>query len=288
MKNETQTEIGLGENLTSTLRNFTDSMNGSLQHTTPFIMEVTQPKTSKYQRILLGLLERKSNITNETELLRNQSRSSDVPTDKSQKVVALTVPLVLLGVFLVLVVICHRIDTIRSKRRNEKRQIKASKGLKGSEREQAVEEVGQDVNKMLLIERHKEMMRNRVKESIGKLNHGLCQDDGEDKGRCMCRLKRCAHCLGYEAKRIQWQGKQKRHVNELREGRDGRGGLGRAEEGWGGQRRAGEGRGGLGRAEEGWGGQRRAGEGEGGLNHRLVLHHRLKFCNSIASCILCS
>ena len=276
MKNETQTEKGLGENLTSTLRNFTDSMNGSLQHTTPFIMEVTQPKTSKYQRILLGLLERKSNITNETELLRNQSRSSDVPTDKSQKVVALTVPLVLLGVFLVLVVICHRIDTIRSKRRNEKRQIKASKGLKGSETEQAVEEVGQDVNKMLLIERHKEMMRNRVKESIGKLNHELCQDDGEDKGRCMCRLKRCAHCLGYEAKRIQWQGKQKRHVNELGEGR-------------GGQRRAGEGRGGLGRAEEGWGGQRRAGEGEGGgLNHRLVLHHRLKFCNFIASCILCS
>eukprot|EP00795_Rhopilema_esculentum_P000915 gene915-10671_t len=205
MKNETRTEIGLGENFTSTLRNFTNSVNGSLQPTTPFIMELTQPRTSKYQRILLGLLERKSNITNETDLLRNQSRSSDVPADKSQKVVALTVPLVLLGVFLVLVVICHRIDTIRSKRRNKKQQMKASKGLKCSETEQAVEEVGQDVNRMLLIERHKEMMRNRVKESIGKLNHGLCQEVGEDKGRCMCRLKRCAHCLGYEAKRIQWQ-----------------------------------------------------------------------------------
>lgn len=171
--------------------------------------EKSWPKTSKYEKILEVLS--KQNAVNGTkdygnERLMNQTQSGEVIYQ--QKMLAMALPLALLGIFLGFVVLCHRFDTIRGRRRNKKRNNKCSKTQKSSETEQAVEELDQEGDVMLLKERHKEIVTMLGQHSQGKLHPVSCKDIGQHVvGRCMCKVEHCAHCLGYEAKKIQWKGK---------------------------------------------------------------------------------
>ena len=162
-----------------------------------------RPITSKYERILQALSQQ--NSVNNSEVyeangLQNQTKNGNIK--QSQKMTALILPMVLLGVFLAFVAFCHRVDTIRNRRKLVRQKKKSIKTPRNSETEQAVEEVDQEADVVLLRDRHKEIIQN-----LGQHNPLMCEDDGQHAfGRCMCKLERCAHCLGFEAKKLQWKG----------------------------------------------------------------------------------
>ena len=155
-----------------------------------------KPFTSKYERILQAL--EKQNTFNTKKVHsddRNQSQTNRRRIEYSQKLVALILPLALMGVFLAVVVICHKMDTIRNRRGRKKLKSKAAKIQKITANEQAVEEADFETDVMLRMYK------------LGK--HGLitCEDVGQNEVlRCVCRLERCAHCLGHDTKKIQWKG----------------------------------------------------------------------------------
>ena len=162
-----------------------------------------EPVTSKYEIILQALSGQKnvnkSRRYNDSRQ-KNQTKLGEI--DQSQKWVALVLPLAIMGVFLAFVVICHRFDTIRNRRGQKKPKDKTSRTQRSSETEQAVEEVDHEADMVLLKERHKDMAYK-----LEKHNPIACEDIGQNGvGRCMCKLERCAHCLGIEAKKLQWKG----------------------------------------------------------------------------------
>ena len=162
-----------------------------------------EPVTSKYEVILQALSEQK-NANNNTKYndrrQQNQTRFGEI--EQSQKLVALALPLAIMGVFLASVVICHRMDTIRNRRGQKKPKGKAPRAQRSTETEQAVEEVDHEADMVLLKERHKD-----VAYKFEKHSPIACEDIGQNGvGRCMCKLERCAHCLGIEAKKLQWKG----------------------------------------------------------------------------------
>ena len=158
------------------------------------------PKTSKYQRILSAIVQQK---TNNVSIDVNKPNGPSAGKQGSNKVLAMTIPLVLLGIFLTLVVLCHKLDTALGKRNNMQSRKKNKQLARGSEVEQGVEDLNKDPNFFLLRQRHFE-----AKNKLGQINFGLCEDLEQHNGRCMCKLRRCAHCLGYEAKKLQWKGKK--------------------------------------------------------------------------------
>ena len=156
-----------------------------------------KPVTSKYEIILQALETQNTVNTRKVHSDdRNQSQTNRSRIEYSQKLVALILPLVLMGIFLAVVVVCHRIDAIRNRRGREKPKSKGAKTQKIIANEQAVEEVDHETDVIML-----QLCR------LGKHKPLACEDIGQNKvSRCVCTLERCAHCLGYDTKKIQWQG----------------------------------------------------------------------------------
>lgn len=165
--------------------------------------KVTRLVTSKYEKILRAFSEK--NPSNGSEAVGEQRLGNQTNTGTvrhREKLAAFILPLALLGIFLTLVVLCHRLDTIRNRRRTRKRKNKGAKTLRSSETEQAVEEIDQDADVLMMKERHKGMVHQ-----LRTPNQIKCDDVFRHAiGRCMCKVERCAHCLGLEAKKLQWRG----------------------------------------------------------------------------------
>ena len=163
----------------------------------------TEPITSKYERILLSLSDTDNlNSSKGYKNDRRKDQKSHGEADRSEKLIPLILPLALMGIFLAIVIVCFRADTIRNRRRKRRCKSTGTKVQKGSEAEQGVEEVDHEVDMELLKERNNKMAHNFKK-------HGeiTCSGIGYNgMGRCMCKLERCAHCLGFETKKLQWKG----------------------------------------------------------------------------------
>eukprot|EP00112_Aurelia_sp_Birch-Aquarium-sp1_P005461 Seg162.3 transcript_id=Seg162.3/GoldUCD/mRNA.D3Y31 product="hypothetical protein" protein_id=Seg162.3/GoldUCD/D3Y31 len=162
------------------------------------------PKTSKYQRILSAIVQQKTNNesrdVNKTNGPNQANLDSSASQQGSNRVLAMTIPLVLLGIFLTLVILCHKLDTALGKRNITPSRKKNKKSPRGFPMEQGVQDLNQDPNSLLLKQRNTEAMNK-----LGRINYGLCEDVGLPNRRCMCKLQRCAHCLGYEAKKLRWK-----------------------------------------------------------------------------------
>ena len=190
---QTMAKIGVSENIALPWANMSLPMNESS------MVWTAMPKTSKYQRILSAIVQQK---TYNVSVDFNKTNGPSAGQQGSNRVLALTLPLVLLGIFLTLVVLCHKLNTALSKRNNKHSRKKNKKLPRGFEVEQGVEDLNKGPNSFLLRQRNFE-----AKSKLGRINYGLCKDLEQPNGRCMCKLQRCAHCLGYYVKKLQWRGK---------------------------------------------------------------------------------
>ncbi len=155
-------------------------------------------KTSKYQRILSEYY-RKLNFTNNVTMQQSNETLDANTAQNSDKKLALILPLVLLGVFLILVIICHRYDSVKAKR-SRKKQTGRSSSCSKNEAEQAVEEIAKEPDAIPVELRRMNWLANQKRNEMLHIYERACQN------RCICKLVCCPHCTGYETKKLQWKG----------------------------------------------------------------------------------
>eukprot|EP00794_Sanderia_malayensis_P006841 gene6841-7609_t len=177
------------------------------------VVTKAKAKTSQYERILHEYYRNLNATTQKNGSIHQNNETSNGNTtwSKTDRNLALILPLVLLAAFLALVASCHRYDTARRTRktmgkhtrRNSTNCWQRQQNKTTPAAEQGVEEIiSKESDSIPAQLRYMNRLVNQKRHAMmfgGKPSEQVC------KTRCVCKLVCCPHCTGYEVKRLQWK-----------------------------------------------------------------------------------